>query len=112
MTDIKYCPNCQKELSCSEHICPECGFEFIVQEKKKETNAIVKGEQFDPVPSWLWFIISFVLPPVGGILLLTFRKKWIMRTDSCKDGAVMGLICWAIALIFILIFCVIKEGQI
>ena len=112
MTDIKYCPNCQKELPISEKNCPDCGFEFIIQEKKEKTNAIVKGEKFDPVPGWLWTIISFICPPLGGILLLAFRKKWIMRAENSKDGAIMGLICWAIAIVFILIFFVIKEGDV
>lgn len=107
MTDIKYCPNCQKELEISEKTCSDCGFEFVVQEKKKETNAIVKGERYDPVPGFLWTVLSFIFPVVGGILYLTLRKKWILRAENCKDGTMLGLICWAIAIVFILIFFVL-----
>lgn len=107
MTDIKYCPNCQKELNVSEQKCPDCGFEFIVEEKKVETNAIVKGEKYDPVPGWLWTVLGFVLPPLGGILYLTLRKSWLHRAENSKDGAMLGLICWAIAIVFILIFFVL-----
>ena len=109
MTDIKYCPNCQKELSISEQTCPDCKYEFIIVEKKAETNSVSKTDRYDPTPAFLWTALGFIFPPLGAILYFVLRKKWVLRAENSKDGAVLGIICWAIALVFILIFFVIKE---
>lgn len=106
MSDIKFCPKCQKEVHISETICVDCGYEFVKEKTVVVSNTVDKNDRFDPVPTWLWTVICFILPPVGLILYFCFRKKWHLRADAAKDGAVLGLIVWAIALLFVLFFAV------
>ena len=37
MSDIKYCPNCQKEVSIKAEVYEDCGFQFA-PEKEKEVS--------------------------------------------------------------------------
>lgn len=104
MAEVKYCPGCQKEVEVGVKVCPDCGYEFIVQEKKEVTNAVRKGELFDPTPAFLWTGMSFLIPIVGFILYFVFRKKWIARSEHCKDGAVIGIIVYALVAIFAFFF--------
>lgn len=106
MSDIKYCPNCQKEVSKETLVCEDCGFEFVPEKVVQVTNTRSKIDRFDPVPQILWSIIAFCFPLIGLVLFFLFRKEWPLRAESCKDGIVIGLIIWALVIIFAVFFAI------
>lgn len=104
MNEIKYCPNCQLELNKGVSTCPECGFEFVPEKNDEPANVVKKVEKYDPVPAFIWSVLGFILPPVGLILYLVFRKERPTRAENLKDSSVMGLIIWALLFLFFLFF--------
>ena len=104
MNDIKYCPNCQLEVNKDVTKCPDCGYEFVPEKNVEPANRVSKVEKYDPVPAFIWSLLGFVLPPVGLILYLVFRKERPTRADNLKDSSLMGLVIWALLLLFFLFF--------
>lgn len=104
MSDIKFCPDCQKEVPSSTQTCPDCGYQFVLEKKVQVSNAVNKNDRFDPVPLFLWSVIGFILPPVGVVLYFVFRKNWSQRAESAKDGFVLGALAWAIVILFLFFF--------
>lgn len=106
MSDIKFCPNCQKEVSKDTLVCPDCGFEFAPEKEEEASNKVINIERFDPVPTFIWTVLSFLFPVVGVILFFVFRKNWSFRAEACKDGFIIGAIVWALVLMFLFFFAV------
>ena len=106
MSDIKFCPNCQKEVSKDVQVCDDCGYEFAPEKVEEASNKVINIERYDPVPTFLWTAHSFLFPVVGVILFFVFRKNWSARAEACKDGFVIGAIVWALVIMFLLFFAV------
>lgn len=108
MTNIKYCPNCQKEVDAESKNC-ECGFEFYIKEVEDEiasTNTIVIA---DPVPEFVWKLISIVCPIAGIILSIIWKDKWPERKKILFKVSLGMLIFIAVA-IALTIFVVIGKA--
>lgn len=108
MTNIKYCPNCQKEVNVDEKHCT-CGFEFQIKEVEDEiasTNTIVIA---DPVPEFVWKLISIVCPIAGIVLAILWKEKWPERKKILFKFSLGMLIFFAVA-IALVIFVVIGKA--
>lgn len=106
MSDIKFCPNCQKEVSIKTEVCADCGFQFAPEKQEEASNKVINIERYDPVPTFLWTVLCFLFPLVGVILYFAFKKEWSIRAEACKDGFIIGAIVWALVIMFLLFFTV------
>lgn len=106
MSDIKFCPNCQKEVSRKTEVCEDCGFEFAPEKEQEASNKVINIEKYDPVPVFLWTVLSFLFPIVGVILFFVFKKNRSVRAEACKDGFIIGAIVWTLVIMFLLFFMV------
>ena len=103
MSDIKYCPNCQKEVSKEVTNCT-CGYEFVPEKNEEPANVVKKVEKFDPVPGFIWSVVGICTPIVGLVLYFIFKKERPTRADNVKDSSLMGLVIWALLFLFVLFF--------
>ena len=63
----KFCSECGEKISIKAKICPKCGVEQpIIPEK---------------VSSW-WYLVSFFLPIIGGLL------SWLINKDRDSKKAI------------------------
>lgn len=106
MSDIKFCPNCLKEVVKGTEVCDQCGFQFAPEKEEEASNKVINNEKYDPVPTFLWTVLSFLFPVVGVILFFVFKKEWSVRADACKDGFIIGAIVWTLVIMFLLFFMV------
>lgn len=112
MEKTKFCPNCMREVSIDEKKC-ECGFEFHVVEVVDEvadTNTVIID---DPVPSFVWSLISFICPIAGFILAFLWTEKWPQRRPALMKNAIGMSIFWFCAgIIFVLLAAGVKTGDV
>lgn len=105
MTNIKYCPNCQKENPAEQQKC-SCGYEFVIKEVVDETVSTNTTVFVDNIPSFVWKIVSFLSPIAGIVLYFKFKSKWPERSKICKKVAI-GTIIFEAVVILILILVII-----
>ena len=114
MEKTKVCPKCMKEQSINAKKCEKCGFEFHV---KEEVDTVVVSSNTtiidDPVPLFVWRLISFLLPPVGFVLYIIWQKKWSNRSKACGVMALSMSIAWAfVGIVCLLLAIGIKKGDV
>ena len=105
MSNIKYCPECQKENDVNATKC-ECGYEFVIKEVEDEiasTNTIVF---VDRVPQFLWKLVGFFCPIAGLVLYILWKKKWPERSKNAGKFALTSVIL-TVVVIALTIFVVV-----
>ncbi len=108
MSNIKYCPNCQKQHDVNAKEC-ECGFKFVVKEVEDEiasTNTIV---HVDTVPQFVWKLIGFICPLAGLILYIIWRKRWPERAKNAGKFALTSVILVVVILALLIFYFVGKA---
>ncbi len=69
-----FCKECQKFVPDNKTECPYCnGTEFEQKEIKVVHDA----------PSTIWWFICFVVPFLGLVLYILWKRKYSQRADSC-----------------------------
>ena len=102
MSNIKYCPNCQKENHIDEAKC-SCGFEFVIKEVVDETVSTNTTVIVDNVPLFVWKIIAFFCPIAGFILKYKYRNKYPERSKICGSVALGTTIFVACSILLIVL---------
>ncbi len=114
MEKTKVCPKCMKEQSIKAEKCEQCGFEFHV--KPENTEVVVSTNTTiidDPVPPFVWKLISFLLPPVGFVFYILWQNKWANRSKACGKVALTMSIAWAFAgIVYLFLSIGIKNGDV
>jgi len=112
MEKTKICPNCLKKVNEDATKC-ECGYEFYLKPKEDEiapSNTVVL---YDPVPNFVWYIISLILPPLGFFLAYKWQEKWNGRSKQCLSTAlVMSIVWFVVAIILLFINIGVKNGDV
>lgn len=108
-----FCENCGNNIGI-KRTCPECG---AAQSNKKlikpknniqNDNSIVQNynqptttkEKLQPTmhvsSSFLWGLLGFLLPVIGLILCIYWRKHEIKRKYAIKIGIAINIVIWFI----------------
>lgn len=112
MSNIKYCPNCQKEHSADATKC-SCGYEFVIIEKVDETVSTNTTVLVDRVPGFVWSWIGFLCPIAGLVLYIVWKQKWPDRSRRAGTVALYTTITLAvIAVIALLLIRGYYKGQV
>lgn len=109
MSDIKYCPNCQKEVDASLKHC-ECGYEFYIKQVEDEVASTNTTVIVDNVPEFVWKLISLLCPIVGIILSFVWKKKWPERSKILFKVS-LGMIIFLVVVAAIAIFVVVGKAR-
>ncbi len=93
------CQYCGTKIGAEEYVCPRCG--QVVRARS------LPGDK----RSFWWALLSFILPPLGLILAIAWRKKYRLRSKSCVKGTIFGIIFYALAvgMFFLFVYEVIKA---
>lgn len=112
MTNIKYCPNCQKTNDIEAKNC-ECGYEFFIKEVEDEIASTNTTVIADPVPEFVWKLISIVCPIAGIILAVLWKEKWPERKKILFKVS-LGMLIFIAVMILLTIFVLVglKTGDI
>ena len=102
MSNIKYCPNCQKEHNIDETKC-SCGYEFVMVEKVDETVSTNTTVIVDRVPGFLWSWVGFFSRIAGLILYIVWKKKWPERSKRAGSVALYSAIVLTVILVVVLL---------
>ncbi len=114
---MNVCSKCGKKLRKNDKVCPNCGkkvkmvkdaskivkeAKVVAKDTKKEVKKVIeKVSDMNPnkknskTVNVLFWILGFVLPPVGLVLYLLWRKS---KKDSAKNvgtGALVSACIWA-----------------
>lgn len=113
MAKTKKCPNCLETYDENIKKCEKCGYEFHVKEENEEvvvSNTIVID---DPVPAFVWKLISFVFPPLGFVFCFLWQNKWSRRAKDCGKMALAMSIAWfCIGVVWLIIAFGVKNGDV
>ncbi len=109
MSDIKYCPNCQKEVEASLKNC-ECGYEFYIKEVEDEIASSNTTVIVDNVPEFVWKLIGLLCPIAGLILAIVWRKKWVERSKILFKFS-LGMIIFLVVVAALAVFVTIGKAN-
>lgn len=108
MTNIKYCPNCQKENHVEAKNC-QCGYEFFIKEVVDEMASTNTTVIADPVPEFVWKLIGIVCPIAGIILGCLWKTKWPERKKILFKFSI-GMLIFLGVVVALTIFVVIGKA--
>ncbi len=93
------CKYCGTKIKEEEYLCSKCG--CVVRARS------MPGDK----RSFWWALLSFVLPPLGLILAIAWRKKYRLRSKSCVKGTLLGVLFYALAvgIFFLFLYELIKA---
>lgn len=90
-----YCPNCRNEMSDegAQHICPHCGTRMSKNHADEQAPQYTTQQQAqsDDRPSFGYGLLGFLIPLVGLILYIVWRKDYPLRARSAGRGALIFL---------------------
>lgn len=113
MSDQKYCPNCQKLQPIDSAVCDQCGYEFVIVEKKDENVSTNTKTFVDPIPLWIWKLISYVCPVAGLVLYIVWLKKYPERSRAAGKAALTMTIILVVVIVIIIALAIgFKNGQV
>ena len=78
-----FCKQCGAELTDEAVVCPKCG---CATDNYKD---VPKANDDDDI---FMFILSLLIPLLGFILWIVWRKDCPLRAGSCAHGAFTGLV--------------------
>jgi len=96
---MKYCSKCGAEINDEAVVCVKCGCQI---NQTATTNANDK-------PSGGFAFLCFLIPLLGLILYLVWKKDTPLKAKSCGKGALIGLI---VQVVFYIIYGVVIAGAI
>lgn len=76
---MKFCQRCGCRLVDEAAYCPYCG-----------VTCPPMYPSPDDAPSFLWGLLCCLIPILGLILYLVWRKEYPKRANSCGSGAIIG----------------------
>lgn len=82
--EMKYCTKCGKAIAMNETTCPHCG--SISTINNKGVVRVVEDKN-----SFGIGFLGFIIPLVGLILYLSWRKETPLKAKSAGIGALIGL---------------------
>lgn len=113
MEKTKKCPTCLKDNEINAKQCTECGFEFHVPEVQEEVVSLNNIVSNDPVPEFVWKLISFLCPIAGLVFFIIWQEKWPRRAKvSGKAAMAMSITICAVGFILLIVMLGIKSGDI
>lgn len=91
-----YCYKCGNQVDENAKFCPNCGTQLNNQQTShnyepiyQESSSYVKE---DDAPSFLFALLSFVIPVVGLVLFILWNKEYPQKAKSCLKGFVANII--------------------
>ena len=87
----KYCPKCGKKISVLAKSCPYC-FEIQPTYAKEDSNSF--GLAF----------LCFLIPIVGLILYLVWKREYPLRANSCGTGALVSIMLSVLVILLLISF--------
>lgn len=90
-----YCRRCGADVGNSNY-CPNCGARQDGQgtQNVHPANAYAPPQYPMDTGNWGWFILSFLIPPLGFILWLAWMGVKPRCSGKCGWGFAAGLLFW------------------
>ncbi|MFA5006922.1 MAG: zinc ribbon domain-containing protein [Candidatus Izemoplasmatales bacterium] len=79
----KRCPNCKSEITRYQEFCYQCGAPI---------RHVAKRPKVDLGVEWKWFIVGFLLPPLGYAWFFFFSRNHYDAALSAFKGAIAASI--------------------
>lgn len=95
MLNMRYCPNCGKQVDPKAVVCPNCG--VALPAPTNNNNAI--NSQNDTGSNW-WTVLGFLIPIIGLVLYIVWRNSEPQNAKKAGLGALISVILW-FGLVFI-----------
>ena len=95
-----FCKNCGKEIDNNAYVCPSCGVKQV-DDTPKTVNA--------DGPSVGCGILGFLIPLVGLIMFIVWRKDFPQKSKSAGIGALVSIVLWVV-IVIALVACTAAVG--
>ena len=106
---MSFCPSCGINVGESA-FCPDCGYPVNGKPPAVPPSVQYAVKPVTPdAPDKGWFIIGFILPPVGLIMYLLFHGTQPKRAASAGKGALWMVITALIVAVILLIVMIILS---
>lgn len=110
-----YCPNCNNQMNNrgNHYVCPYCGTRMgnpqmhrHPQQHGHQQNHQYAPQQEPPISGGArfgWGLLGFLIPLVGFILFLAWKKDYRKKAKSAGIGALIGFILHIIIVILVVV---------